>query len=108
MSHTLRVPDDCQDCGACCHGYGPRFVQVSGDDYERLGDAAAAATHFIGNRCYLRMVGQACAALKALPAGRYGCALYPTRPQPCRDLARGSPECLAVLERGPLEPTAPK
>lgn len=100
MSSPPAVPDACTECGACCHGEGPRYLPVSGDDHQRLGDAAEDLTQFIGNRCYLRLVDGHCVALQLDVQGRaFSCAVYEQRPTPCRALERGSAQCLAVLER---------
>jgi hypothetical protein len=73
-------------------------LQVDGDDHARLGDAAEALTTFIGNRCYLRLTERRCAAL-TVTSDHYRCEVYGDRPKPCRQLERGSAECIAVLER---------
>ena len=53
--------------------------------------------HFIDHRAYMRMSGGHCAALELRPGAvgevEHFCTLYDRRPQICRDLARGSPEC---------------
>jgi Fe-S-cluster containining protein len=90
---ALDAVPDCQDCGACCHADTPRYVRVSGDDYARLGDDAASMTVFEGNRCYMRMHEGHCASLVRAPSGRFACGSYATRPEPCRDLERGSTAC---------------
>lgn len=90
---------------------------MTGDDWERLGEAAERLAHFIGNRAYMRMERGRCAALVSR-AGVDGepwhvCSIYEYRPQVCRDLQRGAPECEAELLRkrtvaaGP-EPAAPR
>lgn len=67
-------------------------------DWERLGVEAEHVAHFIGNRAYMKMVDGHCAALRPDPVtGHFLCTLYAQRPQTCRDLARGSPECLGEL-----------
>ena len=51
---------------------------------------------FDGHRAHLRMVSGRCAALHVdSSAGQFVCRAYEARPQTCRDLARGSAECLA-------------
>lgn len=94
-------------------------MRVNGADWERLGDDAARVAHFVGNRAFMRMVDGHCAALEVRvgdprPAMRakasgeeltmmnagareYFCTVYERRPQVCRDLARGSPECEGEL-----------
>lgn len=72
-------------------------MRVTGDDWARLGDVAGRMAHFIGNRAFMRMRDGHCAALEVRrsPDGEadFFCTLYERRPQICRDLARGSPEC---------------
>jgi uncharacterized protein len=100
MEPPPSVPDDCTECGACCHGDGPRYLPVTGEDHFRLGDAAETLTEFIGNRCYMRLVEGRCIALRTRVQGKpYVCSVYAARPTLCRTLERGSPACLAVLER---------
>lgn len=82
------------------------YVRVTGDDHERLGADAAALTHFIGNRCYMRMHKDGhCGALR-VGDGRFVCSVYGNRPQVCRDLERGSPVCEAEIERKGDSPSA--
>lgn len=70
---------------------------VRGDDWTRLGEEAERVAQFIGNRAFMRMRDGHCAALeiRQTPGGAadFFCTLYGRRPQICRDLARGSPEC---------------
>ena len=76
-------------------------MRVSGSDWARLGPKAETLAHFIGNRAFMRMHAGHCAALKVDRdgTGRVGffCTIYDDRPQPCRDLDRGSPECQGEL-----------
>lgn len=105
----MSIPtNDCLRCGVCCHSNLDTYVRVSGDDWERLGAEAWRVAHFIGNRAFMRMKAgvaggaRCCAALEvrkaADGAGReFFCTVYERRPQACRDLARGSPECEGEL-----------
>lgn len=81
----------------CCCSTLPAYVRVTGDDWARLGDAAERLAHFLGHRAYMRMHDGHCAALEFRRAADGGteffCTIYERRPQICRDLARGSPEC---------------
>ena len=98
---------DCLRCGVCCHSKLDTYVRVTGDDWERLGVGAERVAHFIGHRAYMKMSGGHCAALDVRTAAdgarEFFCTVYERRPQVCRDLARGSPECegelLAKAER---------
>jgi uncharacterized protein len=94
-----RIPG-CRNCGACCFSDDPRYVRVSGDDYERMGELVETFTRFIENRCFMRIERGHCAALRVEPGlGGFCCELYEVRPQICRDLERRSPQCLAELYR---------
>jgi hypothetical protein len=77
-------------------------VRVTGDDWRRLDDKAEGLAAFIEHRAYMRMTEGHCAALeiRCSPGGaaEFFCTIYERRPQICRDLARGSPECAG--ERG--------
>ncbi|MBX3231132.1 MAG: YkgJ family cysteine cluster protein [Labilithrix sp.] len=86
---------ECIRCGACCFGETPRYVRVTGDDHARLDDDTLV--EWIGNEAYMRMtqthgVGH-CAALVPSAEGTFLCSVYDRRPQICRDLERGSPQC---------------
>lgn len=76
-------------------------MRVTGDDWARLGDAAERVAHFVGHRAFMRMRDGHCAALDvrrtADGAQEFFCTAYAGRPQICRDLARGSPECAGEL-----------
>src|SRR5690349_5011445 len=89
---------ECLQCGACCFGDGERYVPVTGDDHERLGEHAEALTVFLGNRCFMRMEHGHCAALELTADGRFACSLYLRRPETCRELARGEAACQAELQ----------
>jgi uncharacterized protein len=93
----MNPPNDCLRCGVCCFSRLETFVRVTGDDWSRLGADAARVAGFIGHRAYMKMTGERCAALElrrnADGAPEYFCTVYENRPQVCRDLARGSPQC---------------
>jgi hypothetical protein len=76
---------------------------VTGDDWQRLGSAADRLAHFIGHRAFMKMAAGHCAALeiRATADGppEFFCTAYERRPQICRDLARGSPECAGERSR---------
>lgn len=103
MSHARDegVPADCRRCGACCFSPSALHVRVTGEDWSRLGAVAEEFAQFIGNRAYMRMSGGHCAAL-AVYEGCDGVrdfvyTIYESRPQICRDLARGSPGCAGEI-----------
>ena len=74
-------------------------MPVRGEDWSRLGEKAESVAHFIGHRAFMRMQGGHCAALQvsrgAEGRSAFFCLIYEQRPQVCRDLARGSPQCAA-------------
>jgi uncharacterized protein len=92
-------PPGCLACGACCFSAASDYVPVKGDDWTRLGADAERWAVFVNNRAFMRMVEGHCAALRVEPpseetgAARFVCSIYETRPQVCRELARGSGEC---------------
>jgi hypothetical protein len=94
-------PDSCQRCGVCCFSTLETYVRLSGYDWSRLGPEADRLAHFIGHRAFMRLDDGHCAALQIRRAPEGGpeffCAVYDRRPQVCRDLARGSPECRGEL-----------
>lgn len=99
--NPIPPPAGCLACGVCCCSLLPTYVRLSGEDWTRLGDDAERVAHFIGHRAYMKMTAGHCAALQVRPGadgGReYFCTVYDRRPQICRELARGSPECLGEI-----------
>jgi Fe-S-cluster containining protein len=97
----MDIPVDCLNCGVCCFSKSATYVRVSGDDWTRLGDDAESVARFVGQRAYMRMEDGHCIALQ--PSTRRGqppvffCSIYAKRPQICRDLKRGAPECQGEL-----------
>jgi len=90
----------CMECGVCCFASLPEYVRVFGTDWDRMGDRARALTHFLGNRCYMRIEDERCAALVIDPeARRFSCSIYEERPDCCRGLERGQGACRADLQQ---------
>lgn len=94
----MNAPADCRRCGVCCFSSTETYVRMTGEDWARLGESAETVAQFVGNRAFMRMREGRCAALEVRVDGATGardffCAIYERRPQVCRDLARGSPEC---------------
>jgi uncharacterized protein len=87
----------CLECGTCCFSNLETFVRVTGGDHERLGSVVDDLVHFVGNRAYMRLADGHCAALRIELSGRFVCTVYESRPDACRDLERGSPQCAGEL-----------
>lgn len=73
-------------------------MRVTGADWTRLGETAEQLAHFTGrgNEAFMQMTDGHCAALVIRRIGdgtEFFCTIYERRPQICRDLTRGSPEC---------------
>ena len=97
----MPVPADCLNCGVCCFSKSATYVEVHGDDWTRLGDEAEDLARFIGQHAYMRMEKGHCIALqittqRGQPPVSF-CGIYAKRPQVCRDLKRGSPQCKGEL-----------
>ena len=94
-------PQNCQRCGVCCFSKLETYVRVTGNDWSRLGGEAEGVAHFIGHRAYMKMERGRCAALAVREDGEgrreFFCTVYALRPQTCRDLERGSPECAGEI-----------
>jgi uncharacterized protein len=98
MASKLDLTDipPCVACGACCFSTLPEYIRVFGNDLDRMDDPARALTHFIANRCFMRIEDGHCAALVIDPdARRFVCSIYPMRPDVCRSLEPGSGQCRA-------------
>lgn len=106
MPPVFMAPPPCLQCGTCCFSDSDEYVLVTGDDHVRLGDDADRYVDFLGNRAFMRMLDGHCAALEIDHLRRrFVCAVYERRPQICRELDRGSPQCLgerAVKRDRPL------
>jgi Fe-S-cluster containining protein len=94
---AIPIPSDCLLCGSCCFSTLPEYIRVFGVDYDRMDDEAKAYTHFIGNRCFMKIEDGHCAALSVEPSGRFVCRIYPMRPDVCSSLERGSGACAGEL-----------
>lgn len=94
----MEIVPECLTCGVCCFSLLSTYVRVTGHDHTRLGDRAEDLVWFDGIRAYMRMTDGHCSALLIEPAsGRFVCSAYETRPDVCRDLARGSGACQGEL-----------
>jgi uncharacterized protein len=93
----MKDSDACRRCGLCCFSAAEQYVAVTGNDWSRLGPLADEVAHFIGHRAFMRMANGHCAALalRRTPSGQpdFFCMIYDQRPQVCRNLERGSPQC---------------
>jgi Fe-S-cluster containining protein len=69
-------------------------VLVTEEDRARLGQLTDEVCHEVNGEHYLSMNDGRCAQLEHVE-GEWVCGIYQKRPQACRDLARGSAQCLA-------------
>ncbi|MEO7699021.1 MAG: YkgJ family cysteine cluster protein [Opitutus sp.] len=100
-SAPASVPADCQRCGVCCFSESDEYVWVTGYDWTQLGGDVDRLAHFIGNRAFMKMSAGHCVALQISRAAdgspHFCCSVYDRRPEICRALERGSPECQGDL-----------
>lgn len=95
----MPIIPECLACGVCCFSRLLAYVRVTGHDHGRLAERADELVWFDGNRAYMRMTDGHCQALRLEPeSARFFCSVYATRPEVCRDLARGSGACRGELE----------
>jgi len=107
MNEVAQPIPACIACGVCCFSRLPTYLRVSGADHARLGELTERLTHFVGNRCYMRLVRGHCAALEIdRENGRFLCSVYQRRPDTCRDLERGGAACRGELATKAGRPTA--
>jgi uncharacterized protein len=102
----MSVTPECLACGVCCFSRLENYVRVTGADYARLGGRDDELAHFDGMQAYMRMVDGHCIALLAQANGEWACSAYDVRPQTCRDLERGSAECLGEIAEKAERPAA--
>ena len=94
----MPIIPECLACGTCCFSLLAAYVRVSGHDHARLAERAEELVWFEGNRAYMRMTDGHCGALRIESlSGRFFCSAYETRPDVCRELARGSGACRGEL-----------
>jgi len=89
---------DCLACGACCReAYDS--VEVSAD--EAVNKRHPEMVVILDAHRKLRRDGDRCQALGGgqNPTEPYACAIYPDRPQTCRDFSLGSENCLDARRR---------
>ena len=89
---------DCLTCGACCHG-DDGWVPVDGRDEPLVQSSPELARNLVYLRHgalvrrSLRMIDGRCFALEVRADG-VRCRVYAARPDACRVVEAGSPECL--------------
>jgi len=88
---------ECQDCGACCAHYRVSFYWAEADDTPG-GHIPVALTERLNAhlRCMQGTSSSSprCVALAGDVGRSVGCTIYAQRPQPCRDVMPGDPQCL--------------
>jgi len=79
----------CLSCGACCAHYRVSFYWAEADDVTPGGVPAELTEKLGGVRLVMKGTNRSdprCAALTGELGRRVDCAIYPERPQACRDL----------------------
>jgi Fe-S-cluster containining protein len=88
---------DCQRCGACCAHYRVSFYWAEADDAPG-GHIPAALTQPLNAhmRCMSGTSSKQprCVALQGDIGHSVGCGIYEQRPQVCREVMPGDPQCL--------------
>ena len=103
----LEPPDpggeDCVRCGRCCH-HGPETVHLLVTDEQRMGPDLLERLTELDERPsayrFMRNDGNCCAGLDRSVPGRFPCLVYERRPDDCRVMQPGSPECLESRRLG--------
>ncbi|MFN4896722.1 MAG: YkgJ family cysteine cluster protein [Pseudomonadota bacterium] len=96
---------DCDCCGACCKTF-PVLVSIGDAQREpRIKDEARRLPDWQRSDEWEYQL-HPLPFLSACPflGANNHCAVYPTRPDPCRRFSAGSAECLAARARVGLEP----
>ena len=111
MKSPREVPNDaaaldCRTCGACCvaEGASPIYVGLRPPDLVRL-TARFRATHVARDAILTQLdpVGRCvCVALRGTVGKRTSCGIHARRPEECRLLEPGSPDCLRARRQNDL------
>jgi uncharacterized protein len=81
--------NSCLNCGACCANYRVSFYWAEADDVTRGGVPVEMTEKLSCVRLVMKGTNQSkprCLALIGELGRRVGCAIYPNRPQVCRNL----------------------
>ncbi len=98
----VEAPFDCASCGACCREAFDAVPVESTDLDTLIALAADVISHSDGFRELRRVPcagGTRCSQLVGGPNTPYRCRAYDVRPSACRDLERGSSNCLLARTR---------
>jgi hypothetical protein len=87
---------DCQACAACCR---EGFDSVAVGVRESVTWQHPELVVRNGPRFFLARSGGQCAALRERPDPPWSCAIYPDRPQACREVQPGDRRCLVARRR---------
>ncbi|HYD94170.1 MAG TPA: YkgJ family cysteine cluster protein [Noviherbaspirillum sp.] len=109
MSERLSCNDNpCLDCGACCATYRVSFYWAEAE----VRSLPAHLTDKV-NDWYSCMAGTGrpsprCVALQGSIGGAVACAVYDSRPSPCRELQPGEEKCNKARLRHGLPSVSPE
>ena len=119
MSNAL----DCERCGACCVNSDANQAEgyagwIAVDPYCGVARDRKLEARYVtdsGEGPHMRLDGQGrCIALHGKLGHKVRCTVYAARPDPCRRVQPGDPDCLSArAERGlgdapPLPPRVPR
>jgi Fe-S-cluster containining protein len=94
----------CLACGACCKTYRVSFYWAEAEE-RGLPDAfVERVTPHISCMAGTNARSPHCLALGTGDSGPHGCAIYPQRPDPCREVQPGDEKCQRARRHHGLPP----
>src|SRR5437773_2212882 len=109
----MTSPLDCLTCGACCLSPfgGEGYIRLSAEEEKHLGRRGLPVLVMsldpqdrivlLGTKSNRN--GRVCVALTGQVGKQVACAIYPDRPELCRQFEAGSPECRQARRAAGLE-----
>lgn len=97
MSNQADNP--CLACGACCKTYRVSFYWAEAEERGLPDALVERVSAHIACMAGTNSSTPRCAALGTGAAGPLGCAVYPQRPDPCREVQPGDDKCQRARAR---------